>query len=131
MATQKKAPAKKKAATRKAAPRTTARKSDEFSLRNSAEKAFNIYLGVLGTGYDRVQENIRNARKDNEKRMSGFEKRGARLRRELRKEIDEIEVPGFDNAVEGAKGQFNKLQDQLEDAIGNAREKLTPTRDAA
>jgi hypothetical protein len=125
-ATAKKAPVKKVAA-RKAAPKKApAKKAPEFSLKNTAEKAVNIYLGVIGMGYDRVQENMENARKENEKRMKKFESRGAKLRKEMRTNIDKIEAPEFDDVKE----QFNKLQDQLEDAVENMKEKLTPAKAA-
>ena len=85
--TARKAPAKKPAA-RKAAPK----KSQGFDLKASADKAVNIYLGVIGKGLDAVQENLDQARKDNEKRMSDFEKRGAKLRKELTKRVEDFEV---------------------------------------
>lgn len=139
MATAKKAPAKKTAA-KKAAPKTTrsagpakkatAKKAPEFSLKNSAEKAVNIYLGVIGMGYDRVQENLDSVRKENEKRMKDLEKRGAKLRKELRTNMDKLEAPEFDEVVEDVKDQFNKLQDQLEDVVENMKEKLTPAKAA-
>ena len=128
-ATVKKAPVRTTAA-RKAAPKAPVRKNAEFSLKDSTEKAVNISLGVIGMGYDRVQENLESARKDNEKRLKDLEKRGAKLRKELGKNIDKLEAPEFDELVEDVKGQFSKLQDQLEDAVENMREKLTPAKAA-
>ena len=122
----KKAAPKTKATARKA----PAKKAPEFSLKNSAEKAVNIYLGVIGMGYDRVQENMDSVRKDNEKRMKDLEKRGAKLRKELRTNIDRLEAPEFDEVVDDVKEQFNKLQDQLEDVVENMKEKLTPAKAA-
>ena len=127
-ATVKKAPVRKVAARK--ATKAPVSKNGEFSLKESAEKAVNIYLGVIGMGYDRVQENLDSARKDNEKRMKDLEKRGAKLRKELGKNIDKLEAPEFDELVEDVKGQFSKLQDQLEDAVENMREKLTPAKAA-
>ena len=128
MATAKKAPAKKapakKTAAKKAAPKASAKKAPEFSLRDTAEKAVHVYLGVLGTSYDRVQENIKARRKDNEKRMNDFEKRGAKLRKELEGRFDKLEAPEFDKVVEDIKDQINKLQDQVEDAVENAKDRL-------
>ena len=124
------ATARKKTATRKTAPRT-AGKAPGFSLKTSAKKATNIYLGVLGASYDRVQENLDSVRKNNEKRAKEFEKRGARLRKELKGRFDKLEAPEFDKVVEDIKGQINKLQDQVEEAVENAKEKLTPTRKTA
>lgn len=135
MATAKKAPAKKpvakKAAAKKAAPKASAKKTPEFNLKASAEKAVNVYLGVLGTSFDRVQENLKSARKDNEKRVSTLEKRGAKLRKELNKNFDKFEAPELDNVVEDLKNQVSKLQDQIEDAVETAKEKLTPAKKAA
>jgi capsule polysaccharide export protein KpsE/RkpR len=127
-ATVKKAPVRKVAARK--ATKAPVSKNGEFSLKESAEKAVNIYLGVIGMGYDRVQENLDSARKDNEKRMKDLEKRGAKLRKELGKNIDKLEAPEFDEIVEDVKGQFSKLQDQLEDVVENMREKLTPAKAA-
>ena len=127
-ATVKKAPVRKVAARK--ATKAPVSKNDESSLKESAEKAVNIYLGVIGMGYDRVQESLDSARKDNEKRMKDLEKRGAKLRKELGKNIDKLEAPEFDEIVEDVKGQFSKLQDQLEDVVENMREKLTPAKAA-
>lgn len=137
MATEKKVPAKKVAA-KKAAPKkvvakkvtakkVAAKKAPEFTL----EKAVNIYLGVIGKGYDRVQENIKTSRKDNEKRMGDLEKRGAKLRKVLNKNFDKFEAPEFDNVVGDVKSQISKLQDQIEDVVETAKEKLTPAKKAA
>ena len=123
-AAAKKAPAKKTAA-RKPAP-----KKAEFSLKDTAEKVVNIYLGVLGNGYDRVQENLETARKDREKRMKDLEKRGVKLRKDLNKSFDKIDVPEFDEVVDDVKEQFSKLQDQVEDVVENVKEKLTPAKAA-
>ncbi len=121
MATAKKAPAAK------AAPKkVAAKKTSEFSIKESAEKAVNIYLGVIGQGLDTIQENIEARRKDNDKRVKDLEKRGIKLRKELNKRIDDIEVPAFDSVVEDVKEQFSKIQDQVEEAVENAKEKLTP-----
>lgn len=130
MATAKKA-AVKNAPAKKAAPKKTAApKKAEFNLKDSAEKVVNIYLGVLGTGYDRVQENVESARKDNVKRMKDLEKRGAKLRKELNKGFDKIEAPQFDEVIEDVKDQFSKLQDQVEDTVENLKEKLAPAKAA-
>ncbi len=131
MTTAEKAPAKKVAAKKAAPKKVAAKKAPEFSLKASAEKAVNIYLGVIGKGYDRVQENIKTSRKDNEKRMSDLEKRGAKLRKELNKSFDKLEAPEFDNIVEDVKSQISKLQDQIEDVVETAKEKLTPAKKAA
>lgn len=139
MATAKKAPAKKATAKRAPAKKATARKTTArkaapkqaaFSVKASAEKAVNVYLGVIGKGYDAVQDNLSTARKDNEKRLKDLEKRGAKLRGELNKSFDNIDMPEFDNVVEDLKGQITKLQDQLEDAVETAKEKLTPAKAA-
>ena len=143
MATAKKAPAKKatakkapvkKTAAKKAAPKAAARKAAPkapvFSIKNTAEKAVNVYLGVIGAGYDRIQENMEAARKENEKRMKKLETRGAKLRKELRSNVKKIEAPEFDSVVGDVKGQISKLQGQLEDVVENVKEKLTPAKAA-
>ena len=59
--TAKKAPARKKAAAKKpaarkpAARKTAARKSESVSFKDSANKAVNIYFGVIGQGIDSVE----------------------------------------------------------------------------
>jgi hypothetical protein len=143
MATAKKAPAKrkapaKKAVARKAAPKKTVAKKAapkkvvDFNLKASAEKAVNVYLGLVGKGLDMVEENMESARKDSEKRMSVLEKRGAKLRKELTKRVDSMDTPEFDldNIVEDAKSQFNKVQDRVEEAVEEMKEKLTPAKAA-
>jgi uncharacterized protein with HEPN domain len=134
MATAKKAPAKKapakKAPAKKAAHKTTAKKSTDFSISESAEKAVNIYLGVIGTGVDSIKENIEARRKESDKRLKRLEKRGAKLRTQLTKRFDEIEVPAFDEVVDDAKEQFSKIQDQVEEAVENVKDKLTPAKAA-
>ena len=125
MATQKKATAKKAPAKAAPAKKVAAKKTTEFSIKDSAEKAINVYLGVIGKGLDTVQENIVSARKDNEKRIKELEKRGAKLRTELTNRFEKIEMPEFDNVVEDVKEQINKIQDQVEDAVESVKEKLT------
>ena len=132
-ATAKKAPAKK-ATAKKAAPKKVVPTTTEFSLKNSAEKAVNVYLGVIGKGIDSIRENVASARKDNGKRVNEFEKRGAKLRVELNNRFDNIEMPELpemDEVVDDVKAQFNKIQDQVEEAVENVKEKLTPTKKAA
>ena len=122
MATQKRAPAKKapvkKTTARKAAPK----KSADFSVKETAEKAVNIYLGVIGKGIDNIQDNLESSRKENEKRMKDLEKRGAKFRKELTKRFKKLEKS---DVVEDTKAQFEKVQDQVEDAVENVKEKLT------
>lgn len=131
----KKAPAKKAAAKRApvkktAAKKTTAAKGNVFSLKQSADKALNVYLGLIGKTVDAVQENMDTVRKDNEQRVKDLEKRGAKLRKALNKRFDSIEVPEFDEVVDDAKAQFDKISDQIEDVVENAKDKLT-TKKAA
>jgi Mg2+ and Co2+ transporter CorA len=121
-ASARKAPAKKTAA-RKAAPK----KSADFSVKQSAEKVVNIYLGVIGKGIDSIQENIESSRKQNDKRMKDLEKRGAKLRKELSKRIDKFEVS---DVVDDTKAQFEKIQDQVEEAVDNVKEKLSSSKAA-
>ena len=145
-ATAKKAPAKKKAATRKpaarkpAAKKTTARKAAPKkaatpSFKDSANKVVNIYFGVIGQGIDTAKERMEEARKENDKRIKKLEKRGEKLRAQLTKRFDKVEVPKvempeFDNVVEDVKAQINKVQDQVEDAVENVKEKLNANKAA-
>ena len=135
MATAKKAPAKKvtakKAPARKAAAKKpVARKSNEFSFMEGAEKVVNIYLGVIGKSVDVLQENIENRRKVSDKRVKELEKRGAKLRTQLNKRFEKLDTPTMDSVVDDVKEQFNKIQDQVEDAVENVKEKLTPAKAA-
>ena len=100
MATAKKAPARKAPARKTAAKRAPAKKrtvakDKGFSLKQSTDKAINIYLGVIGKTVDSLQENMKSARKENEKRVKDLEKRGAKLRAQLNKRFDRIE-PEFE-----------------------------------
>ena len=54
-----------------------------------------------------------------------LEKRGAKLRKELTKRFDKIDTPAFDEVVDDAKEQFNKLQDQIEDAVDSVKERIS------
>lgn len=124
---KKKAPARKapakKAAAKKAAPKKTA----ESSFKQSAEKVVNIYLGVIGKSIDTLQDNIESSRKENEKRMKDLEKRGAKFRKELSKRFDNFEVS---DVVDDTKAQFDKIQDQVEEAVDNVKEKLSSSKAA-
>ena len=120
MATAKKAPAKK------AAPKKVSKQTTDFSFMDSAEKAINIYLGVIGQGVDAIQKSMDTRRKENDKRVKDLEKRGLKLRNEINSRFDKLEVPDFDDVKE----QFNKLQDQVEEAVENVKEKLTPAKAA-
>ena len=62
-ATAKKAPAKKAPTKKTAARKTAPKKSADFSVKQSAEKVVNIYLGVIGKGIDTIQDNIESSRK--------------------------------------------------------------------
>jgi hypothetical protein len=115
----KKAAPKKVAAKKATAKKATAKKAPEFSIKQSAEKAVNVYFGVIGQGIDLVKENLETARKENGKRVTKLEKRGAKLRTEMTKRIDKVELPEFD-----AKAQFNKVQGQVEGAVESVKEKL-------
>ncbi|MCZ6829771.1 MAG: hypothetical protein O7F73_09325 [Gammaproteobacteria bacterium] len=126
MATANKAPAKKAPAKKAAPKKAAAKKTTEFSFKESAEKVINIYLGVIGTGVDAVQETLETRRKENGTRVKELEKRGVKLRSQLNKRFDEIEVPAFDSVVDDIKEQFSKIQDQVEEAVENVKDRLTP-----
>ena len=136
MATEEKTPVKKATTTRTATKSTAARKTapkkaeEKLSLRESAEKAVNVYLGLIGKGLDVVQENFASARKDNEKRMKDLEKRGAKLRKDLEKRRKGFEVPELKEVFEDSRAQFDKFQDQVENAVENVREKLSSKKAA-
>lgn len=128
--TVKKAPAKKRAAAKKApAKKANAKKANVASFKDTADKALNVYLGLIGKGVDTLQDNVEQARKDNEKRLKDLEKRGVKLRKELNNRFDKIEMPEIDEVIEDAKKQFTKAQDQVEDAVENLKDKLS-TADA-
>jgi methyl-accepting chemotaxis protein len=131
MATAKKATTRKTAAKKAPAKKATARKAApkkaQASMRHSAEKIVNIYLGVIGKSIDTIQVNVESARKDNEKRMKDLELRGVKLRKELTKRLDKIEAS---DVVEDAREQFNKVQDQLEDAVDSVKDKLNAAKAA-
>ena len=64
---KKKAPAKKAAAKRAPAKRTTAKAKKAAAkgnktLKQSADKAFNVYLGLIGKTVDTIQDNMETAR---------------------------------------------------------------------
>ncbi len=124
MATAKKAPAKKAPA-----KKTTAKQGSVASLKNTADKAINIYLGVIGKSADKLQANIEQARKDNEKRVKELEQRGAKLRAELTSRFEKIELPQVDEVIGDAKEQLSKVQDKVqqrvEDVVENVKGKLT------
>jgi CII-binding regulator of phage lambda lysogenization HflD len=141
MATTKKAPAKKTAAKRAPARKSTAKraaprkaiaaKKPAPKLKQSAEKALNIYLGVIGKGIDTLQENIDSVRKDSDKYLQSYEKRGVQLRKKLSKRFDKLDVPGeIEEAVEEAKEQLGKLQDQIEDVVETAKDKYKAAKAA-
>lgn len=126
----KKAPAKKAAAKKAPAKKAAAKKAPEFSVKDTANKAVNVYFGVIGQGIDKVKENLESARKDNDKRVKQLEKRGVKLRSELTNRFEKIEMPEFDEVVEDVKEQFTKVQDQVEEAVENVKEKLTTSKAA-
>lgn len=84
------------------------------SVRQSAEKAVNIYLGVIGKGMDSLQENIESSRKENDKRIKDLEKRGAKFRSELNKRFEKFRSS---KVAKETTAQFDKIQDQVEDAV--------------
>ena len=136
MATEEKTPVKKATATKPATKTTATRKAapkqaeEKLSLRESAEKAVNVYLGLIGKGLDTVQKNFASARKDNDKRMKDLEKRGAKLRKDLEKRTGSFEVPELKEVFEDSRAQFGKFQDRVENAVENVWEKLSSKKAA-
>ncbi len=128
-ATVKKAPAKKVAAKKVAPKKVAAKKGNDFSFKDSADKAVNVYFGVIGQGFDKVKANLETARKENDKRVKQLEKRGVKLRTELngrfdKVEMPKVELPEFDTVVEDVKAQINKVQSQVEEVVENVKGKL-------
>jgi len=133
--TAKKAPAKKVTAKKVVARKASPKKANDFSFKDSADKAVNVYFGIIGQGIDKVKENLETARKENDKRVKQLEKRGAKLRAELIKRFDKVEMPKieapkFDEVVEDVKAQISKVQDQVEEVVENVKEKLTSAKAA-
>ncbi len=127
----KKAPARKTTAKRAAPRKTVAASKAAPKLKQSAEKALHIYLGIIGKGIDTVQENIESVRKDSDKYVKSYEKRGVQLRKKLSKRFDNLDISGeFDEAVEDAKEQMVKLQDQFEDVVETAKDKYKAAKAA-
>lgn len=137
MATQKKvarkAPAKKKTAARArptAAKKAPARKPEELTLRDRAQKGVNVYLGVWGFGYDLMQENLEYAR-NHKLQVKELEKRGERLRKQLRKNLDKFEIRELDQVFDGVQGQLDKLQKKLDELEKDWRSRIRPVKKAA
>ena len=136
MATEEKTPVKKATATKAATKTTATRKAapkqaeEKLSLRESAEKAINVYLGLIGKGLDTVQKNFASARKENDKRVKDLEKRGAKLRKDLEKRTGSFEVPELKEVFEDSRAQFGKFQDRVENAVENVWEKLSSKKAA-
>lgn len=120
MATAKRTTTKTAAASKKTAPKKTAKRAaPEQTVKQRAEKAVNIYLGVIGHGIDVLQENLETSRKENKKRIKDLEKRGDKLRNQLRKRFDKLTSRDF---VKESKVQLEKVQDQMEDAVESVKE---------
>lgn len=111
----------KKSTAKKAARKNTVANIGTTNVKATADKAVNVYLGLLGKGLDLVQENIKSVRKDSEKQVSKLEKRGVKLRKTLNTRIKGVD--------KDAKRQLNKVQKQVEDvvedAIGSTKSKRT------
>ena len=126
-----KVPARKATAKRTAPRKAVAAKKPAPKLKQSAEKALHVYLGVIGKGIDTLQSNIDAVRKDSDKYVKGYEKRGLQLRKKLSKRFDKLDVSGeVEDAVEDAKVQIGKLQDQLEDVVETAKDKYKAAKAA-
>ena len=126
MATQKstttKTAARKKPGPKKGAKRAAA---PENSMKQRAEKAVNIYLGVIGHGIDMLQENLESSRKQGEKRIK--EKRGSKLRTQLNERFDKLASRDF---AKESKAQLEKVQEQVEDAVESVKETFSTSKAA-
>ena len=110
MATAKKATAKK-AVRKNAAPKTR-----KAIVKETADKAVNIYLGLVGKGLDVVQDNIESARKDSKKQVSLLEKRGVKLRKALTTRIKGVDKDAK-RQLNKAQNRVEKVQKSVEDAV--------------
>ncbi len=126
MVTTNKATAKRVSAKKNA---SKARKTT--TVRTSADKAVNVYLGLIGKGLDLVQENIESARKSGKKRVSALEKRGMKLRNSLTRRVKSIDVPDSDHLARKAKVKINKAQSQIEDVVEDVVDTLKGKQAAA
>ncbi|MCB1678414.1 MAG: hypothetical protein KDI16_06995 [Halioglobus sp.] len=128
MATQKstttKTAARKKPGPKKGAKRAAA---PENSMKQRAEKAVNIYLGVIGHGIDMLQENLESSRKQGEKRIKELEKRGSKLRTQLNERFDKLASRDF---AKESKAQLEKVQEQVEDAVESVKETFSTSKAA-
>ena len=105
-------------------------KDVQLTVKDRAEKALNVYMGLLGVGYDLVQENLEYARKDNKLRMKQLEKRGAKLRQELRKNMSKFEAREFDQMFESVQEQFDKLQKKMDEFAKDIKARRKPAAKA-
>lgn len=122
MTTAKKATTKKTTATQ-AVRNSVATKSRKTNVRGTAQRAVNVYLGLLGKSLDVVRDNIEGARKDGKKQVVQLERRGETLRKQLTERIK----GGTKRQVNKAQSQVDKVQKQVdaavEEAIGSPRGK--------
>jgi hypothetical protein len=124
---KKKAPASaKKKAPAGAKKKAPASKAADLTLKDRAQKGVNVYLGLWGVGYDLVQENLEYARKDNKLNMTELEKRGEKLRKQLRKNMGKFEAREFDQMFDGAQEQFDKLQKKLDELAKDIKVRRKP-----
>ena len=103
-----------------------ARKPADLTLREKAQQGVNVYLGIWGLGYDLMQENLEYARKDNKLRMKELEKRGEKLRKQLRKNMDKFEAREFDQMFNAVQEQFDKLQKKLDELAKDIKARRKP-----
>ena len=123
-----KAPARKKAVARPAArKKAPVRKPEVLTLKDRAQKGVNIYLGLWGVGYDLGQENLEYAR-ENKLRMNELERRGERLRKQLRKNLDKFEARELDQMFDGVQGQLDRLQKRLEELARDMKDRVKPKK---
>lgn len=119
MATAKKAPVKtvkaKATSAKKSIKSKAAPKANKIDFKGSADKAVNVYLGLIGKGLDIVQEKIEDGRKDSKKRVSMLETRGVKLRKNLTKRVNDIDMPDVESINKDVKEQIKKVQAKVED----------------
>jgi hypothetical protein len=128
--TARKAPVRKPAARKPAVHKPAVRKPmarkpvvGMEKVKANLEKATMVYLGIIGETMDAVEENMEKARKNSPGRINKLAKRGEKLRKDLNKRLDQLELPEVD-----LKERFEKLQGSVEEVVSSVKDRLTPAK---
>ncbi len=111
------------ATAKKVVRKSAAPKTRKLSVKDTADRAVNVYLGLLGKGLDVVQGNIESARKDSEKQVSMLEKRGVKLRKALTQRVKGIDKD-TKRQMNKAQNQVEKVQKQVKDVVEDFAEEV-------